>query len=421
MDCEHWRPKRRREPCQVIIAKGDDVKVFQLRGWMIVLAATLAAGVTFWIAASTAYIFFRDDVLAAMMSRQTRMQHAYEDRIAALRLQIDRITSRQLLDQEAFHGRVEDLIRRQTTIDGRSQAVQALIDRAQRTGTIPVPPPVAPRADANVDSIVTGSIAGAARADIQRGSRRLDVVLDAVETSLNRLVRAQDQALAKIETTVREQESRIRNAVADLGIEANRIAGPRPRPRTATSVSAREPGIGGPLIPLPTAQASALHAFDLRTAYLQDQLAYLDRLQRGLSVLPIRRPMRGEPEVSSGFGPRRDPFLGIMAFHAGIDFRGSIGDPVAATAAGTVTQAGRNGGFGIMVEINHGHGLFTRYAHLSALNVREGQTVTAGQIVGRVGSTGRSTGPHLHYETWVENEAVNPERFMRAGQRLGLW
>jgi murein DD-endopeptidase MepM/ murein hydrolase activator NlpD len=84
-----------------------------------------------------------------------------------------------------------------------------------------------------------------------------------------------------------------------------------------------------------------------------------------------------------------------------------------------VTMAGRNGGYGNMVEVDHGNGFATRYAHLSAIDVEVGQTVRIGQIVGKTGSTGRSTGPHLHYETRVDGEAVDPQKFLRAGMRLG--
>ena len=104
--------------------------------------------------------------------------------------------------------------------------------------------------------------------------------------------------------------------------------------------------------------------------------------------------------------------------HTGLDFRGDTGDPVRATANGTVTVAGWNGGYGKMVEVDHGNGLATRYGHLSAIEAQVGQTVKIGQIVGRVGSTGRSTGPHLHYETRVDGEAVDPQKFLRAGSRL---
>jgi murein DD-endopeptidase MepM/ murein hydrolase activator NlpD len=105
--------------------------------------------------------------------------------------------------------------------------------------------------------------------------------------------------------------------------------------------------------------------------------------------------------------------------HTGIDLRGETGEPVYATAAGRVTNAGRDGGYGNMVEIDHGYGLATRFGHLSEIDVKVGQTVRIGQVIGKIGSTGRSTGPHLHYETRINGEPVNPQKFLRAGMRLG--
>jgi murein DD-endopeptidase MepM/ murein hydrolase activator NlpD len=104
--------------------------------------------------------------------------------------------------------------------------------------------------------------------------------------------------------------------------------------------------------------------------------------------------------------------------HTGLDLHGETGDPVRATADGTVAAAGWSGGYGRVVDIDHHNGLSTRYGHLSSIDVRVGQTVKTGQIVGKVGSTGRSTGPHLHYETRLRGEAVDPQKFLRAGQRL---
>jgi murein DD-endopeptidase MepM/ murein hydrolase activator NlpD len=123
--------------------------------------------------------------------------------------------------------------------------------------------------------------------------------------------------------------------------------------------------------------------------------------------------------MSSPFGVRTDPFNGRAAMHTGIDMRGEIGEAVHATAAGRITIAGREGGYGNMIEINHGNGLATRYGHLSEIDVKVGQTVRIGEVIGKIGSTGRSTGPHLHYETRVDGEAVNPQKFLRAGLRLG--
>jgi murein DD-endopeptidase MepM/ murein hydrolase activator NlpD len=104
--------------------------------------------------------------------------------------------------------------------------------------------------------------------------------------------------------------------------------------------------------------------------------------------------------------------------HTGIDFRGDAGDPIHATASGTVTIAGWSGGYGKMVEIEHGNGVATRYGHLSEIDVDVGDTVRGGQTVGKLGSTGRSTGPHLHYEVRVKGEAVDPQKFLDAGERI---
>ena len=140
---------------------------------------------------------------------------------------------------------------------------------------------------------------------------------------------------------------------------------------------------------------------------------------RTLVAVPVRKPVIGEVDMSSPFGMRMDPFLGRPAVHTGIDLRGEVGEPVRATATGRVTIAGREGGYGNMVEISHGNGLATRYGHLSQISVKIGQVVRIGEIVGRIGSTGRSTGPHLHYETRINGEAVDPQKFLRAGLRLG--
>lgn len=416
---------RRRAYHQVIIAKGDDVKSFTLKPWMIVSSLLLGLGVTFWVVAATAYVVFRDDVLAAMVTRQTKMQHAYEDRIATLRLQIDRVTSRQLIDQEGFNARIDELLRRQAALDQRNQAVQGVMERARQSGLLPAPTQNAGSARQQVDlasgadRITTGSITPS-DPGMRGATRAIDATLTNVDRALGQLTQVHESALARVEQKARETETRIRTAIADLGLQPDRVAGPRPRQR-APQMPQGAAGVGGPLLPFAAGQAGTLDAFDLRAQRLDEQLAYIDQLRRGLAPLPVRRPVPASNEMSSNFGNRLDPFLGVPAFHAGIDFRGETGDPVRTTGAGRVVGAGRSGGYGNMVEIDHGHGLTTRYAHLSAILVRDGQAVTAGQVIGRIGSTGRSTGPHLHYETRVDGEAVNPERFMRAGQRLGLW
>jgi murein DD-endopeptidase MepM/ murein hydrolase activator NlpD len=167
------------------------------------------------------------------------------------------------------------------------------------------------------------------------------------------------------------------------------------------------------------APRSGASAFDRQLYRINVARAEIDHLSRVLVAVPVRKPVAGEVDMSSPFGVRLDPFLGRPAMHTGIDLRGEIGEPVHATAAGTVTIAGRDGGYGNMVEINHGGGLATRYGHLSEIDVKVGDKIHIGQVIGKIGSTGRSTGPHLHYETRVNGEAVNPQKFLRAGIRLG--
>lgn len=133
-----------------------------------------------------------------------------------------------------------------------------------------------------------------------------------------------------------------------------------------------------------------------------------------LMAIPSRRPV-GEARLGSAFGNRIDPFRKRLAFHSGVDFALSSGSEVVAAAGGRVRFAGYRGGYGKLVEIDHGNSLVTRYAHLSRIDVRRGDVVTPSQLIGAVGSTGRSTGPHLHFEVLHKGQFVDPQRFLALG------
>ena len=148
---------------------------------------------------------------------------------------------------------------------------------------------------------------------------------------------------------------------------------------------------------------------------LFDNWKKLDQLQNGVIAIPAEKPVKTNVEFTSGFGVRSDPFHAGAAMHPGIDLAGSYGTPIYATADGTVLRAGWNsGGYGNLVEIDHGRGITTRYGHMSAILVSPGQHIVRGQQVGRMGSTGRSTGNHLHYEVRIDGKAVNPIPFMKS-------
>ncbi|HEY3102388.1 MAG TPA: M23 family metallopeptidase [Pyrinomonadaceae bacterium] len=168
-------------------------------------------------------------------------------------------------------------------------------------------------------------------------------------------------------------------------------------------------GQGGPARPVDS--AAALAALESKTAKLERQMWIYQDMVRGHGAIPSLWPVVGALE--SGVGGRRNPFGGRgWEYHEGQDIDAAYGTPVQAAANGRVTIAGRQRGYGNVVYIDHGAGLSTRYGHLSQINVAVGQTVTRGQTIGLVGSTGRSTGPHLHYEVRIDNQPVDPRRYL---------
>lgn len=168
-------------------------------------------------------------------------------------------------------------------------------------------------------------------------------------------------------------------------------------------------GQGGPLEP-----AAAADDADPRFRSLFMTWRALDRLETGAASIPSARPIVTSANFTSGYGVRSDPFRGSAAMHAGIDLAGPMGTPVYATADGVVGRSEwNNGGYGNLIELDHGQGIQTRYGHLSQRLVQPGQHIHRGQLIGLMGSTGRSTGSHLHYEVRIDGRAVNPIPFMQ--------
>jgi murein DD-endopeptidase MepM/ murein hydrolase activator NlpD len=387
--------------------------------WTVVGAVVIMAG---WSVITATYFAFQDDVLAHMVARQAEMQFAYEDRLAEMRAQVDRVTSRQLLDQEQLETKLklEQIVRRQAVLEQRATTLGTIADPSVtgsvRSGARAAPPPAttapkpspisgpalfAPPAtrEAKFDPswpVNPGKIARPRGGNLQATLARLTESLDRVEGR-------QTNALAAMEESYDAKARRIRAVLADAGLD---------RAKTADAAT------GGPFIPYrPAANAGA---FEKQVYRVNVARAEAERLTATVAAVPLRKPVDGEIDTSSGFGVRIDPFLGRPAMHTGTDFRGDTGEAIRVTAAGTVVSAGWSGGYGRMVEVDHGNGLSTRYGHLSEIDVKVGDKLKIGQSVGRFGSTGRSTGPHLHYETRIDGEAVDPSRLLHAGAKYGL-
>jgi murein DD-endopeptidase MepM/ murein hydrolase activator NlpD len=172
-------------------------------------------------------------------------------------------------------------------------------------------------------------------------------------------------------------------------------------------------GMGGPFEPVQTASNEDPNFKALFMSWKK-----LETLEQGTVAIPSMEPVHNT-NFTSGYGVRSDPFKGRAAMHAGIDLAGPVGTPIYATADGTVERAEwNNGGYGNLVELNHGHGIQTRYGHLTRYVVSAGQQVKRGQLIAYMGSTGRSTGSHLHYEVRIDGRAVNPIPFLQSSDYL---
>lgn len=185
-----------------------------------------------------------------------------------------------------------------------------------------------------------------------------------------------------------------------------------------------EPDVGGPLAPalvsMPPAEFGAeIQRLERQMSTQSKQLSLLEGLlidsSLDASLMPNALPVRSG-YISSGYGYRTDPFTGGRDFHPGIDFDGNLGDAILAVAGGVVSFAGNKPGYGKTVEIDHGNGLVTRYAHCTRLDVQVGDPVRTGTQIAGMGSTGRSTGTHLHFEVWKEGKLVNPRDYLKAQQ-----
>lgn len=401
---------RRKEPHTVIIARGDDIRHFTIRPWLVAFLGSAIAAIAIGYLLATSYLVLRDDLLGASAARQARMQQAYEDRISMLRAQVDRITSRQLLDQQIVEGKVSELLARQSQLTQRHGRLSPILDRvngqdSELPGAAPLPesrPQL--RANAGDDLIRAESFAHSfwPKKEEPRGFVSAADRADRLFVAINQSLRAiEAEQIGGIETLAENAFQ-----TADQIAEALEAAG------LPVDINTSDDAVGGPLLPVETGVR-----FEASVRELDDALEKLEAVKAIARVAPIYNPAPGQA-VSSSFGVRRDPFLRRPAMHSGLDFRASTGTPIRSGGAGTVVSAAWNGGYGRMVEIDHGNGYTTRYAHLSKIMVKKGQEIEAGTIVGEAGSTGRSTGPHLHYEVRLNGDAIDPLRFLKAGRKI---
>jgi murein DD-endopeptidase MepM/ murein hydrolase activator NlpD len=341
-----------------LVHAGKQVRFGPVAFWIVVGTVTTLG---MWSAATATYFAFRDDVLTRLIARQAEMRGA-----AAIEPIASGVPKPSPISDTAVFVAPPD---REARLESRA--------------------PVIVHAPATKAAKILG----------------VDNVIVRLQNSLDQVERRQLASLTSLEDNLESRQRRMRGVFTDLGLDIGQLEAATPRA-----------AMGGPFVPVKL--SSDAGAFDRQLYRINISRSQVERLNRTLALVPYRKPVIGEVEFTSGFGVRSDPFLGRPAMHTGLDFRAASGDPVRATANGKVASSGWAGGYGRMVEIDHGNGLSTRYGHLSEINVKVGDVIKIGQVIGAVGSTGRSTGPHLHYETRIDGEAVDPQKFLRAGVRL---
>jgi murein DD-endopeptidase MepM/ murein hydrolase activator NlpD len=437
------------------------------------LQATLA-GLTLiflgWVAFATVNVIFKDRIIAANDHRYQQMQAAYENRMANLQLSYDDLNGALVAAEDRFKATADAVQAKQNAISGflaRENQAEAAIGRGRAGNSAPLtfggtpedstsmtdappadgavvtidgdagssggsalavmPDPPAPQARTGQPPQQPGfwnrlwhrftGLFGPAKA-YAGGAREISAAY-AQHPALKALAEQTQRiaSLSQSETALMLQtQGALTQGVGNLrGVI--RASGINPDQFTHRVAE----GQGGPEIPLDQVKIDGISDPGFTQAYLGASavLAQLDQLTIAGSHVPLALPVNDARfDRSSGFGARVDPITGRYAFHPGIDFAGPWGAKVIATAAGTITFAGYRGGYGNMVEIDHGFGIRTRYGHLSAITVKAGARVNAGTDIGRVGSTGRSTGPHVHYEVLYDNTVRNPSSFIEAGRHV---
>lgn len=456
---------------QIYIRSDGRVQFFTFGPTLQAALASLSLIFLGWVAFSTVNVIFKDRIISAKDTRYQQMQSAYENRVAELQQSYDELNGALVSAEDKFKSTADELQIKQNTIRkflDRKHQVDALVSNpgssptSQSGETAPraevdkpsdilgpgdsssdmdnadeivsggsvlsvMPQPVQPQprtaksthaslldfggAMGRITGILFGNRSPAAKGAEAYAKHPALKVLAEQTARVSRIGQDETFLMIQAKNEVASGVNTVRLLLRRTGIDADKFA---------QKYEAAH-GVGGPDVSLQAVHIQGLNDPDFQTAYLNASavLNQMDELLGAMRHVPLTVPVSGgEFERTSGFGARVDPFTGRYAFHPGVDFAGPWGAVVHSTAPGVVVWTGSRGGYGNMVEIDHGLGIHTRYGHLSSILVRVGARVAKGAPVGKLGSTGRSTGPHVHYEVWYDDVVRNPSKFIEAGRHV---
>lgn len=387
---------------QIYHRSGGTVRYVSLSPGKQALLALSAVGLTGWCVYATANTLLEGPQASASNAEVERERAKYDRWLNESRAQA--AASQALLEE-----RTRQFDRATQDFETRHEVLRSLLEYAGGNGMQLAATRVIERDGARM--IMAASIDEAEpRQSRAVTSEPYQVTTVGFRARAERLEVDQEQTLSELEDQVVEQSETVRGVLSLTNISMASLTGDG------------DEAAGGPLVPqdfVAYLRDSGLNpAFAERVAQVAARVTESRRLGDIANSTPLASPVAVDYRETSGFGGRVDPFTGRGAYHGGLDMAAFERAPVVATSPGTVVYAGQRSGYGNIVEIDHGHGFKTRYAHLRDIQVQRGDHVAIGQRVGSMGSTGRSTATHLHYEVWFRGRAVDPINFLRAGRHV---
>lgn len=399
-----------------------------------------------WVAYATVNVVFKEQLISERDRSYRTMVQQYEQRLSSLRGDVDNLHGALAVARKRFDEELQDLRSRQRHVDELIEQQSSFYEHHEKLRKKVAALGKDIRSDKKQRSAIIVDVLNREPALRQSRKARLREapVIDGVIDVFNKVAQARSDIsqpllrdagqiaeLMKNSAAMRREQMAIIHLVEEdtqrkleeleAIIVRTRLNSDTLVRRFARSEEAgqEDNGRGGPLISMSSAGMASMvghnSPFDRQMLRIQNKMDRLSALGRALETMPILIPLEVY-RITSHFGARQDPYTRRPAFHPGLDFGGPYGTPVLATAQGVVSFAGRRGAYGNLVEIDHGQGLKTRYGHMSRIMVRRGERIKVGEIVGKLGSTGRSTGPHLHYEVWFDKKMRDPLNFIEAGR-----
>ena len=448
---------------QFYLRSRGSVQFFEFSPTFQMTIAFISLVVLGWVAYSSVVVIFKEQIITAKDQRYASMQTAYESRVSQMQLAYDELNGLLVLAEERFQNATRDLeakhrqlqtllmqkqamdkqvggLRRQVAMMGSYMGpVYSRMASTDGSNTLMMqmaslePAMRESRTQKSIDDSAIASVAAAVGPiggpngkKSSLGQNHVVQRIGALEVRLNAIKKQQLTLLGELRDSASGQIDHYQKILSTTEIPFETVISQVGGGSNRRSRSRNAGGMGGPyLLPGLGAEVRAA-AIDGVTDEFEKQFAdvaqiygRLDNLTTAMTRLPLVTPIdHGLYHSTSGFGYRVDPFTGRVAFHSGADMAGEFGTPVMSTLPGRVISAELRGPYGLCVEIDHGNGIRTRYGHLKTISVKQGDFVQFRQKIATMGSSGRSTGPHLHYEIWFNDVVRSPTKFFDAGRNV---